>query len=298
MRKINLILLTKTLLTLLLYTATLAHAQQPDNFNYSTAVGLILYVEDGGHVFQRPDYDEPRNFFIIIYGIIEKYATQMKPQHAGLALDISSLPVEEKFLLVNNEAQKLLFLGDHWIGDGQQFSIMESGDYNRLKQLFAETRKHRGKPTEKATLDYYSQHIHKIWADDPEDFYREFYFPASNSTPNTVSSSTGLTDTKTASNIEIEKNDSRNETEVDTHAREKEPKKEQHTQEKQKEAVVEETTKSFAGNQLPDYSMQKQVPHNPTKPEKTTGTYSKLWLFTLLLILLSLIVYWRQRQMK
>jgi len=297
MRTTILILLTKTLLLLPLYISTLAHAQ-PKNFNYSTAVGLILYVEDGGHVFQRPDYDEPRNFFIIIYGIIEKYTHQMKPQHADLTLDISSLPVEEKFLLVNHEAQKLLFLGDHWIGDGQQFSIMEAGDYHRLKQLFAETRQHRGKPTEAATLDYYSQHIHKIWADDPEDFYREFYFPASNPIPNTASSPADITDTKTSSDMGIEKNNSRNAPETDVQPQEKDLGKDQLSKEKQKEAVIKETTKSFADSQLPDSSMQQQVPRSTPQPEKTADTYDKLWLFALLLIFLSVVVYWRQRPMK
>lgn len=297
MRTTILILLTKTLLLLPLYISTLAHAQ-PNNFNYSTAVGLILYVEDGGHIFQRPDYDEPRNFFIIIYGIIEKYAHQMKPQHADLTLDISSLPVEEKFLLVNHEAQKLLFLGDHWIGDGQQFSIMEAGDYHRLKQLFAETRQHRGKPTEESVFDYYSQHIHKIWADDPEDFYREFYFPASNPIHNTASSPADITDTKTPSDMTIERNNFRNLPETDVQPQENELRKEQLAKEKQKEAIIKKTATTFTDSQLPDSSIQQQVPRNTPQPEKTTNTYGKLWLFALLLILVSLIVYWRQRPMK
>lgn len=187
MRKIFLILLTKTLLVLSFYTTTLAHAQS-DNFNYSTAVGLILYVDGGGHVLQRPDHDEPRNFFILTYGIIGKYAVQMQPQHAGLTLDIASLPVEEKILLINHQAQKLLFLGDHWIGDGERFSIMETEDYHRLKGYFAETRKSRETPTPDRTLENYNARIHKIWADNAEDFYREFYFPNSNSLPHANSS--------------------------------------------------------------------------------------------------------------
>lgn len=302
MRTTILIVLVKITFIFAAFCATSSSQAQQDKFNYSTSVGFVLYVDNGGHIFQRPDNAEQRTSFNVAYEIVAKYSSQMQRQHAGLALDISSLPIEEKFLLINHNGQKLIFLGDHWIGDGERFSIMEGGDYHRLQQLFAKTRKHRGKPTEKAVLEAYIKDIHKLWADDPEEFYREFYFPEPKSTSNTVSSPTDITYTKTALDMEIEKTNSRIETETDTdtdtQARERELKEAQHAQEKQKGAVIEETAKSFAGNQLPDSSMRKQVPINTGHPEKTTETYRKLWLFLLLLILLSLAVYWRRKPTK
>lgn len=290
MRKIVLLLLTKTLLALPLYT-TLTHAQS-DNFDYSTTVGMILYVDGGGHIFQRPDYDEPRNFFIIIYGIVGKYAAQMQPQHAGLSLDISSLPVEEKFLLVNHNAQKLLFLGDHWIGDDQQFSIMETSDYYRLKQLFAETRKHRDKPTEQVALEQYSQYIHNIWENGSENFYREFYFPTTMPSPNDVSSpysrNSGI-----APDTQGEEIDIKGKLESDASELER-----QTTEEEHKIAIADEKTIAITSGELSGSLPQQKIQHNPTEPEKETKSYSRFWLVILLPILLLLVAYRQRNQLK
>lgn len=273
---------------LAIFSATSPTFAQPDKFDYSTTVGLILQVETGGHIFQRPDYDEPRNFFIIIYGIVGKYAIQMQPQHAGLTLDISSLPIEEKILLINHEAQKSLFLGDHWIGDGEHFSIMESGDYHRLRQLFAETRKHRGKPTDKAVLDMYSEGIHKLWADDPEEFYREFYFPGS--TP--LSADTRITEVKPELNTKEAKSGS---DEGIIHSEEKSQK--QRAEEHQRPAATSEI-KPISGQQHPNRPTQQKMLDHPIPDENVADAYFKPWLWIMLLIALLLAGYWRRRSMK
>jgi hypothetical protein len=253
-------------------------------------VGLILYVDGGGHIFQRPDYDEPRNFFVIIYGIVGKYAIQMQPQHDGLELDISSLLIEEKILLINHEAQKLLFLGDHWIGDGQKFSIMETGDYHRLKQLFAETRKARDGPTKEDILENYGVHIHKIWADDPENYYREFYFPAAKPIP--VPSSADTTTNQPMPDI---KADAHSKREMKTDAQSRQGTQ---TNNEKKKIILPEEKKSFAINSFPTPSRQQGMQVNSVQQQeiRTTGeTHLKHGVWILLLTSFLLVGYWRMR---
>lgn len=294
MKKIIQISLTNALLFISFHLCSPAHAQS-DNFNYSTAVALILQVEGGGHIFQRPDYDEPRNFFIIIYAIVGKYAIQMQPQHDGLALDISSLPIEEKLLLINHESQQLLFLGDHWIGDGERFAIMEDGDYRRLQGYFAENRKHRGEPTPSPFLDEYTKRIHKTWADDPDDFYREYYFPDPKPITNTTATpSTEITTTNPVPDKEIEDINLENKTETDSQLDERK----HENRIKEKAEVIKEGTTSFSDNKLINSSKDPNVQHNPVTAEKVADTYSKLWLWTFLLATLLVIGLLLRRKTK
>lgn len=280
MKKITLISFINTLLFFSFHLASPAHAQS-DNFNYSTPVALILQVEGGGHIFQRPDYDEPRNFFIIIYGIVSKYAIQMQPQYSGLTLDLSSLPIEEKILLINHESQKLLLLGDHWIGDGERFAIMGSSDYDRLKELFAETREHRGEPSKNFQLAGYTRRIHKIWADDPDDFYREYYFPDPKAITNTTSPSTEITTTSPVPGKKIEDINIENKTETDSQSAQR--KHEKRAQEKQKAVIIREGTKLFSDNKLTNPAKGPNVQHNPVTAKTAADTYSKPWLWIFLL---------------
>ncbi|WP_323816174.1 hypothetical protein [Cellvibrio sp. NN19] len=165
----------------LLFSLSTAHNTRAQTdalpYNYSQTVAIILKTENGGHIFQRPDHENPRNLFIIILGIISTYTDQMKSEHAGLILDIQSLPVEERLLLINNLGEKLLYLGDHWIGDGQNFAIMESADYKRIKGLIEDTKKIRGAPPSDKRLKLYIGKIRDLWAHDEEEYYREYHFP-------------------------------------------------------------------------------------------------------------------------
>lgn len=166
------------LLFFLSLTSTGLLAETNDNFDYAASVALILKVEDGGHVFQRPDRENPLNSFIQSMVIINKYAAQMQPAHAGLALDIKSLQPQHSFLLINHQATKLFFLGDHWLGDENAFAVMETNDYQALKHIFDWRKKNTESTiTPKNVQDIYIREIHKLWQEDSEEFFRRFYFP-------------------------------------------------------------------------------------------------------------------------
>jgi len=266
---------------------------QTDEFNYSTTVALILQVEGGGHIFQRPDYDEPRNYFIIIYGIVGKYALQMQSQHDGLALDISSMPVEEKFLLINHETQKLLFMGDHWIGDGERFAIMDTGDYHRLQERFAETRKIREEPTPKPFLDSYTKRIHQLWSDDPDDFYREYYFPNQQSGSDTNATSKAVANAPTKPAGEIEASEQAQEEQKLPVKAETESLDETEKKSRDKTAI-----ESPANNEVLTPAVRQKISESQSRTENNNSEASKPWGWILLLAALSLAGYWRLKQTK
>ncbi|HSC69613.1 MAG TPA: hypothetical protein VLC79_18110 [Cellvibrio sp.] len=288
-------LLTKNLLILLFLIPSCIHAQA-DDFNYSTAVALILREESGGHIFQRPDYDAPKNFFIIIYDIVGKYALQMQPQHSGLTLDISSLPVEEEMLVINHKATKLLFLGDHWIGDGERFAIVEDKDYQRLTGLFAETRKHRERPAPKGGLANYISDIHNIWAGDPEDFYREFYFPNASTLPGATASSPQTITPQTNIDSEIKTPDSH--TQVREHEKPKAKQEDEPKQsEQQNSKVAAPVSRHYADKLATSTSSASKImdSHSDEKAEDRKFAPS-IWI--VLTLGFSLLGYWLFKQAK
>lgn len=163
-------------LLVLLFLSFRLQADPTGNFDYSRTVALILKADNGGHIFQRPERYEPQNAFVQSFAIINKYVAQMQPFHSGMMLDVDSLQVQDSLLLVNHQDIKLLQLGDHWLGDQDSFAVMESADYQNLKQIF-DSRKRISKPTPQAMQDIYIQEIHDLWQEDSEEFYRRYYFP-------------------------------------------------------------------------------------------------------------------------
>lgn len=151
-------------------------ANTDNKFDHTTAVALILKVEKGEHIFQRPDRDEPYNSFVQSFSIVNKYINAMQPAQSGLALDMDSLEPHDSFLLVNNTTSKTFYLGDHWLGDEAAFAVMEATDYQHLKHIF-ETRKKVSEKTESQYVDHYIKSIHDLWQEDSEEFFRRFYFP-------------------------------------------------------------------------------------------------------------------------
>ena len=300
MKKIILVSIARALLLSSLYLFSSAYAQS-DDFNYSTAVSLILQEDSGGHIFRRPDYESPRNFFILIYEIVGKYAIQMQPQHDGLSLDLSSLPIEEKILVINHQSQKLLFLGDHWIGDGERFAIMDSRDYNVLKGYFAQTRKHRGQPTKQSGLAKYIGKIHRLWSDTPDEFYREFYFPNHNTNPNTApapsnrSLTTPIPDpiasipnpvtTNPDNKIEKRNSDDKGTTIDQSHQKA--------AKQTQESATINNAENSSANL---DALIPKKTQDAQIQGKKIESADQKLWLGFLVLIGLSLTVYWWRKK--
>lgn len=290
MKKIILVSIAHVLLLSSLYFSSSAHAQS-DDFNYSTAVSLILQEDSGGHIFRRPDYDSPRNFFILIYGIVGKYAIQMQPQYDGLTLDLSSLPIEEKILIINHKTQKLLFLGDHWIGDGERFAIMDSRDYTVLKGYFAQTRKHRGQPTKQSGLDKYIGKIHRLWSDDPDEFYREFYFPNSNPIPSATAQPTEIATGNTTSNKEANIGND-DETDIQSNKR----KNENRADVKEKEVPIKKEAKALINNTVDNTSTNLKAQHKPAITRGVKDIYSepRLWVF-LLAAILAIGFLWRRQ---
>lgn len=295
MKKIKIVLISiaHALLLSSLCLSLSAHAQS-DDFNYSKAVSLILLEESGGHIFQRPDYDSPRNFFILIYGIVGKYAIQMQPQHDGLTLDLSALIIEENILLINHETQKLLFIGDHWIGDGERFAIMDSRDYSVLKGYFAQTRKHRGQPSKQSGLDKYIGKIHNLWSDDPDEFHREFYFPDPRPIPSATAQPTEMTTKNTASNTATQKAHIGNDDEAEIQSSER--KNETHADAKGKSVSIKKEVKALNNNKVDSTSNNQKSQQNTAISGSLTDTYSepKLWIF-LLVAMLAIGFLWRRQ---
>lgn len=154
-------------------------ANPDETFNYSQTVALILKTENGGYIFQRPEQDDPITAFVPAFAITYKYTSQMQSNHSGLALDMESLQPQHTFLLINNQSTKLLYLGDHWLGDENSFAIMEAADYQSLKNIF-ESRIKVSKPTPEEAQQAYIKNIHELWKEDSEEFYRRYYFPERN----------------------------------------------------------------------------------------------------------------------
>jgi hypothetical protein len=146
-------------------------------FNYSQSVALILKVENGGHIFQRPDEDEPRNVFRMSFSIIAKYLGEVQSEQTVHTLDMSSLIVEYNFILINHDDTKLFYMGDHWIGDEKSFAIMTSEDYFSLKDIFDSSKRHRNDVTPEGVLKGYTADIHNLWGEDREEYERLYHFP-------------------------------------------------------------------------------------------------------------------------
>lgn len=166
-----------TLLLTLLFLSAPVIADKEEEFDYRQSVALILQTKNGGHILQRPDYDEPKNAFRIAFGAIDNYLGEMHREHSGLELDISSLVAEYSFILVNHENTKLFYLGDHWLGDGSSFAIMDHEDYVTIKDVFDSTNRHRNDETPKNFLDNYIKNIQQLWQQDTEEYFREYHFP-------------------------------------------------------------------------------------------------------------------------
>lgn len=165
------------ILLLLILPSSFATAREEKEFDYTQSVALILKVENGGHIFQRPDYDDPKNAFRMAFGIIQQYLGQIQSEHSGLTLDIDSLAIDYNFVLINHEDTKLFHMGDHWIGDEIAFAVMTHEDYSQLKDIFDSTKRHRNSATSKNSLDYYINDIHQLWQQNTEEYFREYYFP-------------------------------------------------------------------------------------------------------------------------
>jgi len=167
------------LLLILIFASRQSIANPDDAFDYSQTVALILKTENGGYIFQRPEQDDPITDFVPAFAITYKYTAQMQPNQSGLALDMESLQPQHTFLLINNQSTKLLYLGDHWLGDENAFSVMEAADYQSLKNIF-ESRMRVSKPTPDEAQQAYIKSIHELWQEDSEEFYRRYYFPERN----------------------------------------------------------------------------------------------------------------------
>jgi hypothetical protein len=172
----------KYLITLLIsgfiaINCSLISASEKPPFNYSQSVALILKVENGGHIFQRPDEDEPRNTFRMSFRIISKYLGEVQADAATHTLDMSSLVSEYSFVLINYNDTKLFHMGDHWIGDENSFAVMTSEDYFSLKEIFDSSKRHRNDTTPENVLKGYTADIHNLWNDDPEEYERLYHFP-------------------------------------------------------------------------------------------------------------------------
>lgn len=210
--------LTQTLYFFLLLVSTFSARQSfanpdanPDEiFDYSQTVALILKTENGGYIFQRPEQDDPITAFVPAFAITYKYTSQMQSNHSGLALDMESLQPQHTFLLINNQSTKLLYLGDHWLGDENSFAVMEATDYQSLKNIF-ESRMKVSKPTTEEAQQAYIKNIHDLWQEDSEEFYRRYYFPERN-TRITTSSVSAISSSFPARNFAQQNNTSREST--------------------------------------------------------------------------------------
>lgn len=167
------------LLLILIFASRQSIAEQDGAFDYSQTVALILKTDNGGYIFQRPEQDDPITAFVPAFAITYKYTSQMQSIHSGLSLDMESLQPQYTFLLVNNDNTKLLYLGDHWLGDENSFAVMETADYQKLKNIF-ESRMRVSKPTDEDSQQTYIKNIHELWQEDSEEFYRRYYFPERN----------------------------------------------------------------------------------------------------------------------
>lgn len=179
-----------SLLLAALLSSSQSSANPDEPFDYSQSVALILKADDGGgYIFQRPERYDPANTFVTSFAIVHKYTSHMEPAHSNLELDIGSLQPQDSFLLVNHQNTKLLYLGDHWLGDENTFAVMEAADYQNLKRIF-DLRRQVSKPTQEEAQKAYIKEIHDLWQEDSEEFYRRYYFPGRESVTVTDNSST------------------------------------------------------------------------------------------------------------
>ncbi len=243
-------------------------------FDYSQSVVLILKVEGGGHVYQRPDRRDPYNSFTQAFAIINKYIYQMQPTHSGLALDMSSLQAHDSFLLINHISTKMLYLGDHWLGDETAFAAMEPADYQTIKHIF-DSRKRLSEATPAMVLDTVRDNIHKLWQEDSEEFYQKYYFPERDT----------LTSTKTSENSTSTSSYVRSSSSLNKNLRTSDI----------SGTVPDQHSSSFANSSIAVTSINAQKENQPLYDAKSQST--NFLLKTLLgCILIVIAGYWWQRK--
>ncbi|WP_039913205.1 hypothetical protein [Cellvibrio mixtus] len=252
-----------------------------NKFDYARSVALIIKVDDGGHILQRPDRHDPQNAFVLSFTIVSKYIADMQSAHAGMTLDLNSLQPHDSFLLVNHQTVQTLHLGDHWIGDENSFAVMETNDYQRLKSIFDSIKRSRGKPSPTDALDFYTRDIHQLWEEDSEEFYRKYYFPERGTlTPTSTSENSIKTSSYARSSLPLSKN-----LPLDIN-----------------EPVLNQHSSSFAKSSLAVISINDSRENRPVYDSISQDTHlplkTLLWKIILGCVLIAMAGYWWHRQRK
>lgn len=162
---------------LIMLSPNIVCAEDGKEFDYRQSVALVLLAENGGHIFQRPSYDDPRNAFRIAFDAIDGYLTHIAQYPSNNSLADSTLLEEYQFILVNHEEKKLFYLGNHWLSDGENIVLINDSDYFALKDVFDSANRHRNDVTQGKVVDYYINDIHQLWKHDKEEYKRAYYFP-------------------------------------------------------------------------------------------------------------------------
>ena len=174
-------LIFRLLILLILSQITQAETvEDTTRFNYKTVISFIHYRNDGqgGYIYAKPKYEpEPRSVFVLCMQIINKYQAEFgKSQTGMIPLDIRSLPVKAKLTLINPVATQDIFIGDHWLGDGKQFAIMEDRDFRRLVG-WLKGRMKVSTPTSIDRINGWINSQHRQWEHDPESFSEGYFYP-------------------------------------------------------------------------------------------------------------------------
>lgn len=164
-------------------------AQETDQpFDYTKTVWIINVMEGSGTVYGRPgpeDYN-PRQGFIYIYEILNKYVYRLQDIHS--LNSPNPLTVTHDLVLINDVAEQRLLIGDHWLSDERHIAILDEIDYHNLVQWLGAREKNKDYK-ENPPLDKMIRHFRENQSPDIESFNDYFKRNSTSSTAINISSS-------------------------------------------------------------------------------------------------------------
>jgi len=150
--------------------------ESPQPFDYNKTIWIVDVADNKGVVYGLPDYYEPDSYFIFIYRTLINYIAVLEPFPD--AMSMQDLPSSHQLVFMNNVAEQRIFIGNHWISDGQKIALMSEADFTNVQQVL-NNRQAVNTPENKHPIKPLLSGLRKGIEDNPEyldrnleDYYR------------------------------------------------------------------------------------------------------------------------------